>query len=133
MIMIMLIISLVLSFVISHLRSPFARKLVTTLLGLALTTYTYGLGVFLMVAFNVVGYLCMALAPRKYCNLYVIGINGFWLTANNVLRMVNEDTGYGVITLCMICFVKQTIISANYRDGGDYSESRTSREKKYAL
>jgi hypothetical protein len=75
----------------------------------------------------------MLLAPRKHCNLWVIVVCGTWLTVNNVVRYVMEDTGYGVITLCMICFVKQTIISTNYKDGAADAVGLTSREKKYAL
>ena len=41
--------------------------------------------------------------------------------------------GYGVITLCMLCFVKQTIISMNYRDGAYSEKELTTRERKYAL
>lgn len=54
------------------------------------------------------------------------------LTTGNVIRMVKEDTGYGVATLCMVCFVKHSIISINYRDGLE-DKGLTSREKKYAL
>ena len=48
--------------------------------------------------------------------------------------MFRLDRGFGVETICMITFVKQSIISINYRDGnGDIDKWLTTREKKYAL
>lgn len=124
---------MLLSLVLPHIRTPFYRKLYNTALGPLLTLYTYGLGITIIIPYNLVGYLCMALAPRKQAHLYVIVINGLWLTANNIIRMLQEDLGYGVITLCMLCYVKQTIISMNYRDGAYADKELTAREKKYAL
>lgn len=72
MMMIVLIISLVLSLMISHIKSPFIRKLVNTSTGLALSTYTYGLGIFIMIPYNFIAYLTLALAPRRQVHLYVI-------------------------------------------------------------
>jgi hypothetical protein len=74
MIFIVLIISLILSLMISHIKSPFIRKLVNTTTGLALTTYTYGLGIFIVVPYNLSAYLCLAMAPRRQAHLYVIFI-----------------------------------------------------------
>lgn len=48
--------------------------------------------------------------------------------------MSELNTGFSVTTLAMITFVKQMMITINYRDGlGDYNAWMTSREKSYAL
>lgn len=88
MIMIVLIISLILSLMVSHIKSPFMRKLVNTVLGLALTLYTYGLGIIIFIPYNICAYICMAVAPRKHAHLFVIVVNGVWLTVNNIIRMM---------------------------------------------
>lgn len=87
-IFIMLVTSVLLSLILSHIKTPLYRKLYNTALGPVLTLYTYGLGITTVIPYNIVGYLCMALAPRKQNHLYVIVINGLWLTANNVTRML---------------------------------------------
>lgn len=106
MILVCITITFLLSLLISHIRVPFMRKVINTLGGLAITTYCYGLGIFLLVAFSMIGYFGMLLAPRRYCHIVVITVAGTILTAANVYRQVMDITGYHVVTLCMITFVK---------------------------
>ena len=125
---------MLISLIISHIRSPFLRKILNTNSGILITTYTYGCGIFLIVPFNMIGYVFMSCAPRKHAHYYVIFLSGFILLITNVIKQIVGDTGYNVSAIAMITFVKQTILAINYRDGmGDLEDWNTSREKKYAL
>ncbi len=56
------------------------------------------------------------------------------LSLANLYPQLTGDLGYNASVLAMITFVKQTIISINYRDGlGDYEDWLTNREKNFRL
>jgi hypothetical protein len=134
MIIICITLSMLISLLISHIRSPILRKIINTSCGILITTYTYGCGIFLLVPYNMIGYVFMSFAPRKHAHYYVIFLSGFLLSISNIIEQIEGDTGYNVSTLAMITFVKQTMLAINYRDGmGDLESWNTTREKKYAL
>ena len=108
---------MLISLIISHIKSPLQRKILNTSLGILITTYTYGCGIFLIVPYNMIGYVFMSCAPRKHAHYYVIFLSGFLLTISNIIEQIEGDTGYNVSTLAMITFVKQTMLAINYRDG----------------
>ena len=134
MILICITISFLLSLVVSHIKSPLLRKLFNTFGGLLISTYAYGLGIFWIIPYNMIAYICMLCIPRKYSHIVTISTTGLLLTLSNIIEMIDGETGFNVSTLAMITFVKQMMIAVNYRDGlGDYEFWMTSREKKYAL
>lgn len=86
MILICITISFILSLLLSHVKSPFLRKTLNTTAGIAISTYTYGLGIFLLVPYSMIGYFFMLLGPRKQAHIYVIFLSGFLLTISNVIE-----------------------------------------------
>jgi hypothetical protein len=89
------------------MKEPLHRKLLSTLGGLLISTYAYGLGVLFMIPYNLIGYACICLVPRKRCHTVTIFATGFFLTVGNYIRQIMfEDAGYSVSTLMMITFVK---------------------------
>ena len=134
MILICITISFLLSLIVSHIKSPFLRKLSKTFGGLFVSTYAYGLGIFVIIPYNMIAYISMWCMPRKYSHIITIFTTGLLLTLSNIVEMIESETGFNVSTLAMITFVKQMMIALNYRDGlGDYETWLTTREKKYAL
>lgn len=104
--LICLTLNVMISLMISHIKSPFLRKILNTGLGIAMTTYCYGLEIFLLIAYNMIGYTFMRFGPRKYSHYIAILLSGFLLTIGNVYEMVEGTIGYNISTLCMITFVK---------------------------
>lgn len=106
MIIICITISFVLSLLISHIKNPTLRKSISTVGGLVMTTYTYGIEIVLYVPYCMIGYFFMRVAPRKHAHLYVIFLSGFLLTMSNIFEQIVGSTGYNVSTVAMIVFVK---------------------------
>jgi hypothetical protein len=109
--------SFFLNLMVSLTKTPLQRKTASTLGGLFITFYAYGVGVFYLIPYNMIGYICMAIFPRKQSHYYVIFSCGFLLTFCNIIRQYINDLGYSVATLMMITFVKQSMLATNYRDG----------------
>ena len=72
MIMICITISFIISLILSHIKSPFLRKIINTSTGVLISTYTYGLGVFLVIPYNMIGFIFMTYAPREKAHTYTI-------------------------------------------------------------
>ena len=62
-----------------------------------------------------------------------MALSGLLLTAWNLYPQLTGDLGFNASMLAMITFVKQTIISINYRDGAVEKSKLTEREFKYAV
>ncbi len=107
MILFCLLISFFLNLYLSLLKDPFSRKIVSTLGGIFISTYAYGFGMLFLIPYNMIGYMCMCLLPRKSCHYVAIFACGSFLTIGNYIRqIVFDDAGYGISTLLMITFVK---------------------------
>lgn len=104
--LICLTLNVIISLLISHIKTPLLRKILNTGLGLAMTTYCYGLEIFLFIAYNMIGYTFMKFGPRKYSHYISILLSGSLLTVGNIYEMVEGTIGYNISTLCMITFVK---------------------------
>jgi ABC-type Na+ efflux pump permease subunit len=65
MILFCLLIAFFLNILLSLIKEPFYRKLVSTFGGIAISTYAYGLGIIFLIPYNMIGYVCMCLVPRK--------------------------------------------------------------------
>jgi hypothetical protein len=89
MILICITISFLLSLLVSHVTSPLFRKLLNTLGGLFITTYAYGLGVLVIIPYNMIAYVCMLWLPRRYAHSVSIFAIGFLLTLSNIVRMID--------------------------------------------
>ena len=86
MILLCLLITFFLNVLLSLIKNPFYRKLFSTLGGLIISTYAYGLSVIFVIPYNMIGYVCMSLAPRKSCHIVTIFASGFFLTFGNYIR-----------------------------------------------
>ena len=86
MILVCLLITFFLNVLLSLVKEPVYRKLLSTLGGLLISTYAYGFGVIFAISFNMIGYVCMGIAPRKSCHTVTIFASGFFLTVGNYIR-----------------------------------------------
>ena len=86
MILVCLLITFFLNVLLSLVKEPVYRKLLSTLGGLIISIYAYGLGVIFAISFNMIGYVCMSIAPRKSCHTVTIFASGFFLTVGNYIR-----------------------------------------------
>ena len=129
-----MVLNILLSLALTHVKSPFLRKTMNTGLGIALSFYNYGCECFLLVPFNLIAILSMLLAPRKTSHFVTICLAGFILGSYHLYLAMQNVNNYNISTLMMISFCKQMMIAINYRDGaGDSDSWLTSREKRYAL
>lgn len=85
MIMICITISFIISLILSHIKSPFLRKTINTSTGILISTYTYGIGIFLLIPYNMVGFIFMTFAPREKAHIYTIIVTLSILTFAHLL------------------------------------------------
>jgi|688.fasta_scaffold141358_1 lysophospholipid acyltransferase len=117
-----------------YIRNVALRKIYSTVGGLLMSFFTFGIYTLVLIPYNMIGYLSMSLMPRFLAPYVVILTTGSLLTAGNYYEMITEDTTFNVSILMMITFCKQWMLAINYRDGaGDIESWLNSREKARAL
>ena len=61
-----IVMAFLLSFPLPFIRNVVLRKLYSTVLGLIMTFYTYGIYTVVLIPYNMTGYITMLLLPRKF-------------------------------------------------------------------
>lgn len=128
-----MLVAMLLSLALTHIRSPVLRRLYNTSFGLAVTFFNYGVSGFGLIPYNMICYFCLYLTPRRQSALVVGVLTGTILTIVHIHRYLHTDgQDYSIDTLMMMTFVKQTILAFNYKDGAP-GANVTPREKKYSI
>lgn len=134
MVLIALFLNFLMSLVLPHIRSPVARKVLNTSLGICMTTYTYGIQTVMYVAYSMIAYVCFMVVPRQHCVTVGVAAIGLTFLVNRLYIVIEGIHEINVGSVALITFVKQMQILINYRDGnGDIDSWLTKREKHYAL
>lgn len=128
-----MIFNFVASLQLQYVRSPTARALINTGLGLFISFYSYGYTVAIWCVYSFTAYACMLLLPRRLVDVFTILLCTIGMTACNLFVQLIDTEGFSVRTLVMITFVKQTQIAVNYRDGlGDKILSPHAKQQQLA-
>lgn len=125
--------AIVAGLVISVNKDAAQRKLMSTVMGIFIGFYFMGVRFALACVYQMVAYVSMLLFPRDVQHIVTIY---FGITVTLVIHVylyLIRDNSFGLSSHIMSSFVRQYVISLNYKDGGEDPKKLTSREQQFAL
>ena len=115
----------------AHPGSSFQRKLFSTVMGVSIQYYVFGIGALASTANNLIAYVALLVAPAKYQHLIIFTVSGLVLALSQIHKQIFNFgvNGLDVPMNLMFNYCRLTSLACCVRDGQAIKEAQAKGEE----
>jgi len=91
---------------LSRITNPAARLWLSTIFGLFMGFYVFGVYLFFAIAYSLISYISMLTLPRATQMYVTVFVTGFILSVFHMHQMIAHTNEFGVSMIYMLSFVR---------------------------